>query len=339
MNLVVVTKQFGNYTGATVSTIQLLKKIAKNFVNVTVLTLRSDGTTIENVDVVIVNGYLKLIKQLKKTAEEQKPLGYSDDHLGFIFAFFGIKYIHTYHGNWPDARYLNASMYLKSYYFIPLYKLTIKHASLVVNVSYYMKNKFVDKLNSNNVVIYNGVKQSQGKKSSSCKENNKFLMVGNVDKRKYGNALKVFDILQTLSFHGTIDIYGNLVDKEIVSRLNTYSFVKLYGSVDNINYSEYSALICTSASENLPVSIVESLINNIPVIAFNVGGIPEVVKDKENGYIFKKNNFKDFAYKIVKFKYPSDTNKSAEKILKRFSWDHASQKYLSFFEQLKMENK
>ena len=29
LNLVVVTKQFGNYTGATVSTIQLLKKIAK----------------------------------------------------------------------------------------------------------------------------------------------------------------------------------------------------------------------------------------------------------------------------------------------------------------------
>lgn len=333
MNLVVVTKQFGNYTGATVSTIQLLKKIARNFTNVTVITLRSDGTIIENVDVVIVNSYLKLIEQLKKIVEEQKPLGYSDDHLGFIFSFFGVKYIHTYHGNWPDARWLNTSMYLKSYYFIPLYKLTIKHASLVVNVSYYMKNKFVNKLNSNNVVIYNGIKQSQGKKIDAYKENNKFLMVGNVDKRKYRNAVKVFDVLHALSFHGTIDIYGNLADKEIVSKLDAFSFVKIYGAVDNIDYSKYSALICTSASENLPVSIVESLINNVPVIAFNVGGISEVVKDKENGYIFEKNNFKDFAYRIANFKYPFDTDKSMEKILKEFNWDYASQKYMSFFKK------
>ena len=338
MNLVVVTKQFGNYTGATVSTIQLLNKIANNFDNVTVLTLRCDGTTINNVDTIIIKGYFDLLKHLRKITRERNPLGYSDDHLGFIFSFFGIKYIHTYHGNWPDAKYLNASMHFKSYYFIPLYRLTIKHASSVVSVSHYMNDKFVSRLNGRNVVIYNGIKQSQSKKPTCYKDNGRFLMVGNVDKRKYKNALRVFDVLHNISFAGKIDIYGILVDKKLVSKLDSFSFTKLYGMVNNIDYSKYSALICTSASENLPVSVVESLINDVPVITFDVGGISEVVSNKKNGYIFKKGDYKKFAYEIANFKSPSDVSRLVIKITKEFNWNYASQRYMALFKQLKMEN-
>ena len=62
MKLVVLTKQFGNYTGATISTIELLKRISSNFDSVLVLTLKTDGTIIDNVNVTVLNGYLKLIK-------------------------------------------------------------------------------------------------------------------------------------------------------------------------------------------------------------------------------------------------------------------------------------
>lgn len=141
MDLVVLTKQFGNYTGATISTIELLKRINSNFENITVLTLKSDGTVIRNVNVIVLSGYLNLINTLKK---QRNVIGYSDDHLGFLFSFANIQYVHTYHGNWPDARKLNFNMFLKSFYFIPLYKLTVKKASFVVSASKYMQKKFVD---------------------------------------------------------------------------------------------------------------------------------------------------------------------------------------------------
>jgi len=43
------------------------------------------------------------------------------------------------------------------------------------------------------------------------------------------------------------------------------------------------ALICTSRSEGLPVSMMEAMAHGIPVISVNVGGISEIVKDPCNG--------------------------------------------------------
>lgn len=45
------------------------------------------------------------------------------------------------------------------------------------------------------------------------------------------------------------------------------------------------ALICTSSSEGLPVSMMEAFGHGIPVISVNVGGISELVKDGLNGML------------------------------------------------------
>lgn len=333
MDLVVLTKQFGNYTGATISTIELLKRINSNFENITVLTLKSDGTVIRNVNVIVLSGYLNLINTLKK---QRNVIGYSDDHLGFLFSFANIQYVHTYHGNWPDARKLNFNMFLKSFYFIPLYKLTVKKASFVVSASKYMQKKFVDPINSNNKVIYNGIKQETDLKRKVKNQNNrnKFLMVGNIDKRKYGKSLNVFDELERMSFVGTIDIYGALYDKSLVSSLNKYNFVNIKGVSNEIKYGDYTALICTSASENLPVSIVEAIINSVPVISSDVGGIPEVVINNETGYLLNVNHAQDFAKVIFDFQNLTLNTKYVDKITSTFNWNNASKLYKKVFERL-----
>lgn len=43
------------------------------------------------------------------------------------------------------------------------------------------------------------------------------------------------------------------------------------------------ALVCTSRSEGLPVSMMEAMGHGIPVISVDVGGISEIVRDGENG--------------------------------------------------------
>lgn len=337
MNLVVLTKQFGNYTGATISTIELLKRISSEFEKVTVLTLKSDGTKIQGVQVQKAKSYLDLIQRLKK---KRNVIGYSDDHLGFLFSFFNIKYVHTYHGNWPDARKLNFNMFIKSFYFIPLYKQTIREASIVINVSNYMKEKFVNSLNSCNKTIYNGIKQDEQdnfKDSQLVKENNTnsgYLMVGNIDKRKYGKAIKIFNELKSRSFQGVIDIYGGLFDRKLVSELQKFTFVNVKGVVNKINYKDYDALICTSASENLPVSIVESIINGIPVITSNVGGISEIIMNKKNGYLINVNDYHTFANVILHHQNLIIDSKSKERIRSIFSWDTSSNIYMSIFKKV-----
>ena len=322
MNLIVLTKQFGNYTGATISTIELLRRISSKFNKVTVLTLKSDGTKVKNVQVQVTSGYVDLIKKLKR---ERNAIGYSDDHLGFLFSFFNIKYVHTYHGNWPDARKLNFDMFVKSIYFIPLYKCTIREASMVINVSNYMKDGFVKPLNFRNKTIYNGVKQGKleaYKDNRLVKENNshfRYIMVGNIDKRKYEKAVKIFNELESRSFQGVIDIYGGLLDKKLVAKLQNYKFVNVKGIIDKINYKNYDALICTSASENLPVSIVESIINGVPVIASNVGGISEIITNKKNGYLVNINDYHTFADILLHYHRLVINPENIEKVKSTFS--------------------
>ncbi|MEZ5173269.1 MAG: glycosyltransferase [Bacteroidia bacterium] len=63
---------------------------------------------------------------------------------------------------------------------------------------------------------------------------------------------------------------GNLRRTEIYSILNT---------------ENPDILICTSASEGLPVSMMEAMAHGIPVLSVDVGGISEIIEDGVNGWL------------------------------------------------------
>ena len=329
MNLVVLTKQFGNYTGATVSTIEILKRISKKFDTVEVVTMKAQKIVIPNVKIIVASNYLELVRILKSKKSKKKVYGYSDDHLGFLFNLAGINYIHTYHGNWPDARFLSISMFLKSFIFIPLYIMTIRNAKKVVSVSKYMNKNFVKKYSNSSVVIYNGIKNNNLNSNHNIisKNHEDFIMVGNIDSRKYKKALPILRTLKENKFKRNIDIYGSLIDKKIVHKMRHYDFVNIMGQVKKIDYSKYDALLCTSFSENLPVSIVEAILSRIPVISFNVGGIEEVVIDNVTGKLISPSDIVGFAKAVKTFKKYVVTEDVRERINNKFNWDYSAKKY------------
>jgi glycosyltransferase involved in cell wall biosynthesis len=57
-------------------------------------------------------------------------------------------------------------------------------------------------------------------------------------------------------------------------------------------------MIVPSHFEAFGLSIIEAMSYGMPVIAANVGGIPEIITDKQNGILFKAKNVKDLAEKI-----------------------------------------
>ena len=328
MKLLVITKQFGTYTGATISTLKLLQSLSKEFDMIEVLTLKSNIDAPEYIKLKCVKNVCSLYNTAK--SYDKGYIGYSDDHLGFILGLVGIKYLHTYHGNWPDARYLSLDFFIKSLILIPLYTLTIKNASVVVSVSEYMKKKFVYRRNSNTRVIYNGIMLSKSK-SKIYKENvTSFLMVGNIDKRKYGEAIQIFKNLNVKDRTIKIDIYGSIVDQTVAKKLRKNKFVSIKGHRDTINYDNYDYLLNTSRSENLPVSIVESLKSGTPVISFNVGGISEVINES-SGILIEKFDEYNYLKTIVNvIKYNKRIKVSRDQYSK-FDWDYAAKEYLSEF--------
>ena len=72
----------------------------------------------------------------------------------------------------------------------------------------------------------------------------------------------------------------------------TYSFL---GHVENQKVFEHykeinpNIFITTSSIEGLPVSILEAMSMGIPVIATDVGGIPEIVINNKTGYLLPEN--------------------------------------------------
>ena len=62
-----------------------------------------------------------------------------------------------------------------------------------------------------------------------------------------------------------------------------------------IVYSAADVFIAPSLAESFGYVILESLCCGTPVVAFNVGGIPDLIVHKENGYLAKYKDADDLA--------------------------------------------
>ena len=88
---------------------------------------------------------------------------------------------------------------------------------------------------------------------------------------------------------------------------------------------KYDALILPSENEGLPLVIAEAMSCGLTVIASNVGGIPEIVKNDVNGILFEKGNVAMLEKSINRLKNPALRHQLVVEALKTahaFSFDN-----------------
>ena len=334
MRIYVFTKNWGrNFTGATLATQYLVARWLQKGMSVDVFTLNIGEYNQEaNLQVFQAN----TISELKKIVEKQKQsntgpiIGYSDDHFGYVLDELSIPYVHTYHGNWPDAKHANVEMWMKSFYFMPLYKKTITAARFVVNVSKYMES-FTSRFNPNSTVIHNGIEIKQCEAGQIT--HGTYLMVGNVEKRKYGLLPNLAKYLNEKQSNIRIDVYGRVLDLRLAKQIKECNNVLLLGEKKDIPYKNYSGLINTSKIENLSISVCEAIKNQLPVFCFKVGGLPEVVLENKTGFLFDCYDIPSMGKGLIKYSLGEQLPVSSE-VLADFDWNIAGDKYIS----LMMEN-
>ncbi|MHA1895981.1 MAG: glycosyltransferase family 4 protein, partial [Promethearchaeota archaeon] len=102
--------------------------------------------------------------------------------------------------------------------------------------------------------------------------------------------------------------------------------------------------VIPSLTEGLPTVILEAMAYGAAVVATNVGGIPELIKHNQNGFLYRpKDNKKAIEY-ITKL---IENNGLAEKfrenslniIKKQFSCNKIALKYLALYRKLIMEKR
>jgi glycosyltransferase involved in cell wall biosynthesis len=96
--------------------------------------------------------------------------------------------------------------------------------------------------------------------------------------------------------------------------------------------------VLPSVSEGLPLSILEAMALRKPVVASNVGGIPEVVKDGVTGYLVPPKDPEALAEKILLLLHhpqiAADLGKSGQKRVQgAFSLEQMIQEYQSLYER------
>jgi len=117
--------------------------------------------------------------------------------------------------------------------------------------------------------------------------------------------LKAFRQIE--SINANLKLYGNFLSTEYVR--NLYRIAKGNQRIDFMGSYERTELINILAGidilvmpsicyETFGLSILEAFANKVPVIATDIGGIPEIVHDGHNGLLFKRGDVLDLKQKM-----------------------------------------
>ena len=86
---------------------------------------------------------------------------------------------------------------------------------------------------------------------------------------------------------------------QLISELNAEKYIKLLGWVDHNGIAEKSKkwkyLLFPTDTEGMPNGLLEMMATGIPALASPVGGIKDLVRDKENGFVLKDCTTKTIA--------------------------------------------
>ncbi|GAB6537242.1 glycosyltransferase [Bacillus cereus] len=154
-------------------------------------------------------------------------------------------------------------------------------------------------------VIYNGIEIPNAYKANKEENIIKIGVVARLHPDK-GHLLLLESFRELLQRHSDLFLYV-VGDGEERSRLETYvrensieNKVLFTGFQENVGeyIKELDIMVLPSYREGLPLSILEGMSYGKCVVASNVGGIPEAIKDRETGLLCKPGNQEDLVNKL-----------------------------------------
>jgi len=223
-------------------------------------------------------------------------------------------------------------------------RISYKMSKTIVTVSQSVMDRLPRKSQKKAIVIHNGIvsrglqKQARGDKSVHL------ITVANIARYK-GLDLAIKSISkfpEELQNKIVYHIVGAIKDisyyEELIELYNTYNckFTIKYEGLQKDVYKfllQSDIFILPSREEGFGLVLLEAMDCSLPVIGSTVGGIPEIIKDGYNGYLFKKNDPNDLEGKLKKLiENPAIREELAvnsRNCVNHFSIDQTVQKYLN----------
>jgi glycosyltransferase involved in cell wall biosynthesis len=103
-------------------------------------------------------------------------------------------------------------------------------------------------------------------------------------------------------------------------------------------YSLADVFVSPAIEDNLPNTVMEALACSTPVVAFNTGGIPDMVEHLQNGYLAEFKSATDFAAGIHYVLNPEHKEnlaaKARNKVLNTFTNEIVAEQYMAVYRSL-----
>ena len=203
------------------------------------------------------------------------------------------------------------------------------------------KRNFVKKLKLR--IIYNGVNKLRANKVFKNKNKLKIIMIAVFEKRKgFDFIFSSLRILKKELHQFKFFLYGDynkedkLAIKTLIAKyqLNKDVVIKKYETKKDNIFQNKDLLVLPSKYEIFGLSVIEAMMFKIPVIASNVGGPKEIIKNNETGFLVNYNDDYTMANRIKKLinnkgLYNYIVKNAYREYLKKYNSKNMSQKYFN----------
>ena len=101
-------------------------------------------------------------------------------------------------------------------------------------------------------------------------------------------------------------------------------------------YNAADLFVTPSLQENLPNTIMESMACGTPCVGFDIGGIPEMIDHKENGYVANYKDAQDLANGLLWVLEDSTgtlSENARSKAVKNYSETAIAKRYIDIYNQ------
>lgn len=282
-----------------------------------------------------------------------KNIGYIKCEDPLLGGFFGVVFskilnvplVIRYNTDWKnimrmgfkerDVPYSKRLIRFLSYPLISLtYAMTIKHCARIASIS-----KSIAPKSHKVVVVHNGVPINLFKPMNVDKLkkhlglNNKKLTIGYFGRLDPLKGVQyLIEAMKNLKEDFNIIVVGDGESKNKYKKLAPYA--KFLGRIEYKNMPYYYNLcdivVSPSLSEGLGFTIIEAMSCGKPVIATKVGGIPEVIKNKNLGTLVQPKNPKEIKDAIIRLSDAKLRKKiglnARRHVMINFDWDKQMKK-------------
>jgi len=214
--------------------------------------------------------------------------------------------------------------------------------------SYLFKNFKVENIpNGIDVDLFKKQDKELARKKYNLPLDKKLMLFGAVnplsgERKGYKLLVSVIQELLKLNINKDLAlvVFGSSDDNKVDFGLPTYFIGKISSEEElAIVYSAADIFIAPSREDNLPNTVVESMSCGTPIVAFNIGGMPDMIDHRINGVLVEPFNVSLMAKEISDIfndenYYNSLTVEARKKVLNYFDIKIVIKKYLELYKSV-----